>query len=171
MFDDNEDDFCFVYYECVCEKGGLNNHDDKEMEFCLFVCLYWWELSRLCLIIVVIVCVWEWVIFFCNCSSIGEMTSRLTPERPKRERASSTKSQTDVEEGFVCLLLFAVLLFFVRHFCFSLFWFVSCEPEISPWFSYSLLFYFLFSLEKTAFGFLFVLFCFLPPSPTLPINI
>lgn len=152
-------------------KGGIEQ-SRRQRNGVLFVCLYWWELSRLCLIIVVIVCVWEWVIFFCNCSSIGEMTPRLTPERPKWERASSTKSQTDVEEGFfVCLLLFAVLLFFVRHFCFSLFWFVSCEPEISPRLSYSLLFYFLFSLEKTAFGCLFVLFCFLPPSPTLPINI
>lgn len=45
VFDDNEDDF-FVYFECVCVvKRGLNNHDDKEMEFCLFVCIG--ELSRI----------------------------------------------------------------------------------------------------------------------------
>lgn len=99
------------------------------------------------------------VIFFCNCSSIGEMTPRLTPERPKRERASSTKSQTDVEEGFL------FVCYYLQFFCFSSaifvsrLWFVSCEPEISPRFSYSLLFYFFCFLQKKRRS-VFCLFCF-----------
>lgn len=38
--------FLFTLNVCVCVvKRGLNNHDDKEMEFCLFVCIG--ELSRI----------------------------------------------------------------------------------------------------------------------------
>lgn len=136
-------------------KGGVEQ-SRRQRNGVLFVCLYWWELSRLCLIIVVIVCVWEWVIFFCNCSSIGEMTPRLTPERPNENVPHRPNPrQTWRKVFFVC--------YYLQFFCFSSaifvshYWFVSCEPEISPRFSYSLLFYFLFSLEKTAFGFLFVL--------------
>lgn len=150
MFDDNEDDFCFVYYECVCEKGGLNNHDDKEMEFvCLFVCLYWWELSRLCLIIVVIVCVWEWVIFFCNCSSIGEMTSRLTPERPNENVPHRPNPRQTWRKVFcLCLLLFAVLLFFVRHFCFSPLVRLVWAGNLSPILLFFIVLFFVFSRKN-----------------------
>lgn len=93
------------------------------------------------------------------------MTARLTPERPNESVPHRPNPMTDVEEGFCfCLLLFAVLLFFVRHFfLFLAFWFVSCEPEISPrsFYLFFIVLFFVFSRKNGVRFFVCFAFCLL----------
>lgn len=83
----------------------------------------------------------------------------------KRERASSTKSHDRRGGRFLfCLLSFAVLLFFVRHFfLFLAFWFVSCEPEISPrsLYLFFIVLFFVFSRKNGVRFFVCFAFCLL----------
>lgn len=138
--------FCFVWWrweddfvlftlnvsvcECVCffcgERGVEQSR--RQRNGVLFVCLYWWVAST-CSIVVIVVCVSDFfsssviVVVLVRWQRLSLSDQTRVPHRPN--------PKTDVEEGCFVLLLFAVLLFFVRHFSFS-FWFVSCEPEISP---------------------------------------
>lgn len=139
------------------------------MELCFF--LYWWVVStwfcfdnssnsecvcvcvcvRVCVISVIVVVLARWRRF-----TLSDQTS--APHRPNQDRRGRKCC-------FILFCLFAVLLFFVRHF--SLFWFDTVWtgnlPPPHHLFQLLILYCFIFALEKTAFGF-FCLFCLLSAS-------
>lgn len=117
--------FCICLWVCVWWKRGEQLRRDKEMEFCL----YWWVLLlSICffflLIILVIVC---GVVCESESSVIVVVLVRWAAhtecESDQTKDASSTKRAIGRRGEEVCL--FAVLLFFVRHFVFFFVWLVT----------------------------------------------
>lgn len=147
MFDDNEDDFCFVYYECVCEKGGWTITTTKKWSFvCLFVLVR--VFSTLFDNSSSSVCVWEWVIL--SVIVVVLVRWRRGSHLSDQTRTCLIDQIPDRRGGrfFVCLLLFAVLLFFVRHFCFSLLVRLVWAGNLSPIFLFFIVLFFVFSRKN-----------------------
>lgn len=148
---------------CVCVvKRGLNNHDDKEMEFCLFVCIG--ELSRIELFNSVCVSVILFFCCFCNCSSIGERWQRGShlSDQTRACLIDQIPWQTWRKVLFVIIcssFVFRPPFFFL----FLAFWFVSCEPEISPrsLYLFFIVLFFVFSRKNGVRFFVCFAFCLL----------
>lgn len=137
-------------FVCIGElPAGLSFlFDNSSNSVCVCGCV---GVSVICVIVVVLV-------------RDGQLTQRAT-----KRRMPHRPSVTDVEEVFF-IYLFAVLLFFVRHFVFV--WStLPCEPVISSFlFLIPIYVYFsllLFALEKKRRSVFFVC-LFLPPSSSRP---
>lgn len=93
------------------------------------------------------------------------MTARLTPERPNESVPHRPNPMTDVEEGFVLFVIICSSFVFRPpfFFLFLAFWFVSCEPEISPrsLYLFFIVLFFVFSRKNGVRFFVCFAFCLL----------